>query len=66
MSIEFPKQFMTISELVAIGFSSRNTLKRWVNIRGFPAMRSGTTTKSPWIIDTSQLQKWQKEKGLLQ
>lgn len=66
MSITFPKQYMTIKELVEIGFSSTQTLNRWVHIRGFPAVRSGTGKTAPWLIDTSQIQKWQKEKGLLQ
>lgn len=66
MPITFPKQYMTIKQLVDIGFASRQTLQKWVHIRGFPAVRSGTGKTANWIIDTSQIQNWQKEKGLLQ
>ena len=65
MSITFPKRYMSMKELSDIGFSSIRTLQRYVHIRGFPAVRSGPSKKGKWIIDTSQIQEWQKEKCLL-
>lgn len=60
--MHFPKQFMSISELSKIGFS-RESLKGWVHVRGFPAFRNKPNGK--WYINTDQLEKWLKSKGLM-
>lgn len=66
MSITFPKKYMTVRELVNIGFTSTQTLNKWVHIRGFPAFKSGTGKTSKWYIDTEVMKDWIKEKGLQQ
>lgn len=62
--MDYPKQLMTISELQKLGYS-RRTLERWVQIRGFPARKSGLGDKAPWKIDTKAFEEWQKKKGLI-
>ncbi len=51
----FKKQLMTISELEKEGFT-RDELKNWVHIRGFPAIRN--SKKGTWRIDTDLLPIW--------
>ena len=51
----FKKQLMTISELEKEGFT-RDELKNWVHIRGFPAIRNNK--KGTWRIDTDLLPIW--------
>lgn len=58
----YPKKFMTINELVKIGFS-REELKKWVNAKDFPSMRSGKNGN--WRINTDLLDAWLIKKGFM-
>lgn len=53
---EYPKRYMTISELLPYGFT-RCELMKYVKIHGFPAYKPAGQT-STWKIDTSKLDNW--------
>lgn len=60
--MQYPKPLMSITELVNLGYS-RETLKKWVRIRDFPAIRN--SPRGNWKIDTSKLNSWLVQKGLM-
>lgn len=59
--MQYPKQLMSITELVEMGFS-REALKQWVHIRGFPGYRN--SPRGNWKVDTTRLDSWLERKGL--
>jgi hypothetical protein len=60
--MNYPKRFMTITELVKLGLS-REELKDWVHAKDFPSMRSGTNCT--WRVDTNLLDAWMIKHGYL-
>ena len=51
----FPKQIMSISELVELGFP-REDLKRYTRIKGVPAYK--TKGGGKWLFKTAYLEAW--------
>ncbi len=60
--MQYPKALMTITELVNLGYS-RESLKNWVHITDFPAIRN--SPRGNWKVDTSQLDNWLIRRGLM-
>lgn len=54
-TVNYPKRYMTIKELLPYGFTSWE-LKKYTKMKGFPAHKAGST--SPWKIDTTKLDAW--------
>lgn len=59
---KYPKQIMTITELVEMGYP-RRMLIRYVHIPGFPARRISPEKNSPWLIDTDKFSEWYDKYG---
>jgi len=59
--MQYPKQRMKITEMVSLGFS-RDELNRYVHMKGCPAIKNGQGKTSHWVFDTSEFDKWLKEK----
>lgn len=59
-SSDYPKKYMTISELLPYGFT-RTELMSYCQMRGFPAYKAPGKT-SPWKIDTTKLDAWLKRR----
>lgn len=56
------KQYYSISELVKMGYS-KDTLYRFVHIKGFPHMR--TAGRGKILIDPKEMRRWMKKKNLI-
>lgn len=59
-SSDYPKKYMTISELLPYGFT-RTELMNYCQMREFPAYKALGKT-SPWKIDTNKLDTWLKRR----
>ena len=53
--MEYTKRFMSITELVALGWS-RSDLKQYVNAKGAPVIRTAGGGKC--LFDTTKLDEW--------
>lgn len=59
----YPKRFMTITELDKLCGISREDLEIWVHQKDFPSFR--TSSKSRWRVDTYYLDEWLIKEGYM-
>lgn len=55
----YPKKIMSITELVALGFS-RDELKRYTRISSCPATK--TYGGGKWLFDTEKFEEWRNKR----
>ncbi len=55
--MDYPKRFMSITELTELGHS-RMALNQYAHAKGSPVIRTSNKPKSKILFDTSKLDKW--------
>ena len=61
--MQYPKQIMSLTELVQLGFSRRE-LNKNVHAKG-QTFAIKTTGGGKWIFDTAEYEKWRKQRTIV-